>query len=94
MNIVLSKIKKNMSDTSFSIKVINDSGRAISNTEVSVFDDSFLGTSHQSEYTDSDGWAYFTFYIVSGSLKGKVYVDGDEVGTTNFYDGDTRSYTI
>ncbi|MCB0457596.1 MAG: hypothetical protein R2776_07025 [Flavobacteriaceae bacterium] len=83
-----------MSDISFSIKIVDDDGRGMSNIEVSVFDDAFLGTSYQSEYTDSDGWAFFSFYAVSGSFKGKVYVDGYEVGISNFYDGDTGSYSI
>lgn len=83
-----------MTDITISIRVIDSGSNPRSNIEVHVTDYANIGGSSYSEYTDSDGWASFTFFCVSSSLKVEVYVDGNDMGKHTFYDGDTASYTI
>lgn len=83
-----------MPTISFSIKVRDSRGNAVSNASVTVYDDANIGGSSDSGYTDSDGWVHLSFYCIRGSFPGKVYINGDEVGRRRFSDGSTGSFTI
>jgi len=81
-----------MGEIKFDIRVINDKGSPNKSCKVTVFDDAFLGTSHSSSYTNSDGWASFEFYCVSGNMKIKVFIEGNFVGKTTIGNNETTSF--
>jgi hypothetical protein len=83
-----------MPDINFSIKVIDSSGRPISNVKVAVFDNANIGGSYDSDYTDDDGWVTLSIPCFGYSFPGKVFIDGEEVGSQTFSDGDSASYYL
>lgn len=80
---------------SFSIRIVDEDGDGVSGIEVSCH---YSGMTHESDYTDDDGWANFTLYknvFFSGyPYLENVYVDGEDVlpETVQPEDGETYSF--
>lgn len=81
-----------MGTATISIRIINYDGDACSNVKVAL---SGQGSYFQQEYTDSDGWAYFTYdYVLDYNMDVSVEANGDFVGNASFADGGSESFTI
>lgn len=82
----------------FSIRVVDDNGYAVSGAKVSYQCGKMSGVG--TGYTDSDGWAEFD--IIHATLGGgailvyRIWINGEEVSDSSFYpeDGDTFSFTL
>lgn len=86
---------------SASIRVMDSDGDPKSNAKVSIHFSShtslnILPGGHLTEYTDSNGWAYFSLEDGKSSyILDAIYVDGNKVsGSVTVSSGDTKSYTI
>jgi hypothetical protein len=83
-----------MPTSHFSIKVTNYDGNPCNDVKIAVAGKG-LDTTWLEEYTNSDGWAYFSFYFaIDGFLNAEVFINGDKAGEKLFYDGVTASFTI
>lgn len=77
----------------FSIRVVDEDGQGVCGAKVSCH----YPTTHQSQYTDSDGWAEFDAHggLLSFPVVDHLYINGVEVdASVRTDDGDTFSYTI
>lgn len=78
---------------SFSVRVVRSDGHPRSSVRVGAMDPRPVGFGGQSEYTGSDGWAYFECPDRS-SVGLDVYIDGDKQGYYAVEGGDTLSLTV
>ena len=75
----------------FSVKVVNHSGRPVAHKSVTV--DFGIWNGQSSKYTDESGWAYFENN--DGDLVvGEIFINGESFGEYSTYDGRTYSITI
>lgn len=85
-----------------SIRVVDQAGepRRGAKVTISFADPGVLGTligTIDSQYTDSDGWAYFEYDSITQSEMSvdTIWVDGEEVDSGGaLASGQTRSYTV
>lgn len=80
-----------MGNVKFSIRIIDKNNTPYRNIKVTVFDKGFLGTQHDSEYTNSEGWVRFEFYCTTGKFNAEIYAQNRVAGNNVFYSGDTYS---
>ena len=76
---------------SFSVRVVDDEQEPISGARVVLAFKSILRGMTTEEYTDSDGYAYFTDYD-EGDVE--VFVRGASYGTYDYRDGDSITITV
>jgi len=77
-------------DVSYSIRIVDSDGDGVEGVRVAVH----YPWTHDSDYTDGDGWVSFEKDVPTGNgVRVEVYVDGERVGNPWVEDGDTFSYT-
>ena len=75
----------------FSVKVVNNSGRPVSGAKVTVHFSIWSGW-HEGQ-TNNDGW--ISFGNNDGDLvSGEFYINSESFGEHSTYDGDSYSFTI
>ena len=96
-------MEKSMSDDgTFSIRLVDENGDALTDRKVTVFYKGILGGSEK-RYTDYDGWAEFPTFgenyigeVYSYELRGILVTKHSVLltGGEEIYDGATFSFTI
>lgn len=83
-----------MPDVSFSIRIIDEDGCAQEGVSVFVCEVGLFPYS-ENQYTDIDGWVYFTFdSIISDSVSVNISIGVDLlIEDYTFEDGDSASFT-
>lgn len=81
---------------SASIRVVDDDGNPVSGAGVSIHISS--PWSHDTQYTDDDGWAHFEYDSFDSGKRvivDDVYINGTHVSDDFILeDGDTKSFTL
>ncbi len=85
-----------MAAVNFSIKVIDDNGYSISDARIYLYRTPLLDPWHDTQYTDSDGWANCGYDDCIGcdSVSLGIEINGDNMGEHMFYDGSTKFFTL
>ncbi|MBI1729324.1 hypothetical protein HYR53_01715 [Candidatus Acetothermia bacterium] len=80
-----------MAIINFSIRVVDEDGEGVSGKRVTVHYDLTI----DEDYTNDDGWVEFgKDNMLEPSAKAAVYIDSDNVGDINAYNGDTFSFAV
>ena len=81
-----------MADVSYSIRIVNDQDRSVKGKKVSAH----YSSSHDSDYTDDDGWVYFTAhsFLFPNGIHVHIYCGGEDLGKHYAKNSDTFSFTI
>lgn len=80
-----------MPEINYSVRIVDEDGNGVSGKRVSVH----YQMTHDSDYTDGDGWVEFTKdNLINPIESAEVYVDGDPQRSISIRDGDTFSFTI